>query len=357
MKSFVVFSDLHLHQWQYGSTIVNGKNSRLEQQVNVVKSIIEYCKEKEISEAVFCGDLFHTNSVTAEVSQSAYEAFRGFKENKISLSLIVGNHDQSSRSGDIHALGFFRELGRLVDVSGVSNVEQGVRKIAGRPITLYPYTDERSQLERWLSGFRDGFLFLHQGVGGIEVNSKGFTLNEILTPELIPDRCSMAFAGHYHSHRAVTGNLIIPGSTVQLTWGDKNETRGWLDVQVDKDRVHQVTLVPSNSSQFIEVSEDDFNSQGTLPDLSSHFVRIFSVGNFSPEELSQAALERGAASVEIKAAVKAQTMTKIEAKSLLSFNETVMSYATAKEQAGVINAYDKDVGESLLKGSYTLPSV
>ena len=198
---------------------------------------------------------------------------------------------------------------------------------------------------------------MHQGVGGVEVNSKGFTLNEILTPDLIPDHCAMAFTGHYHSNRAVTSNLIIPGSTVQLNWGDKNETRGWLDVQVDKDRVHQVTLVPSNSSQFIEVDENAFNSKETLPDLSGHFLRVFSVGNYSPEELSEAALAQGAASVEIKQAVSEQPVRKFEAKPLLSFNEMVMSYATAKEHAGVINAYDKDVGESLLKGNYTLPSV
>jgi DNA repair exonuclease SbcCD nuclease subunit len=354
MKSFVVFSDLHLHQWQYGSTIVHGMNSRLWQQVRVVKDIIEYCNNKDIREVVFCGDLLHTSNVTAEVSQAAYEAFKGFKENKIDLTIIVGNHDQASRSGETHALSWFRDHGLVIDTS---MVPADNRTVAGLDATFLPYTDDKEQLESWLQGFRDGFLFLHQGVGGVEVNSKGFTLNEILTPDMVPDRCALAFTGHYHSHRAVASNLIIPGSTVQLNWGDKNETRGWLDVKVDGDRVHSVELVPSNSYQFVEVDESVFNSQEKIPDLSGNFLRVFSVGNFSPEELSQAALAHGAASVEIKQAVSEQPARKFEAKPLLSFNEMVMSYATAKEHAGVINAYDKEIGESLLKGNYNLPSV
>lgn len=358
MKSFVVFSDLHLHQWQYGSTIVDGKNSRLEQQKNVVQSIVQYCRDRDISEVVFCGDLFHTHTVTAEVSQAAYEAFSGFKEAKIELSIIVGNHDQSSRSGETHALSWFRELGRLVQFkAGSDNDKVSGAKLLGFDANFLPYTDSREQLERWLAKTRGGFIFMHQGVGGVEVNSKGFTLNEILTPEIIPSHCILAFTGHYHSHRAVTSNLIIPGSTVQLNWGDKHETRGWLDVKVDGDRIHEIELIPSNSSQFIEVNENAFNSEGTLPDLSSHFVRVLSVGNYSPEELSEAALAKGAASVEIKQAVSTQPARKFEAKPLLSFNEMVMSYATNKEQLGVINAHDKEIGEALLKGNYSLPSV
>ena len=358
MKSFVVFSDLHLHQWQYGSTIVNGRNSRLEQQKEVVKSIVRYCSDRDISEVVFCGDLYHTSNISAEVSQAAYEAFSGFKKAKINLTIIVGNHDQSSRSGETHALGFFRELGRLVEFGAGrdhEDVHQRDIRIHGIHANLLPFTDERAQLERWLSKTRGGFIFMHQGVGGVEVNSKGFTLNEILTPDMVPDSCAMAFTGHYHSHRAVTSNLIIPGSTVQLNWGDQNETRGWLDVKIEGDKVHEIELVPSNASQFVTISEEDVESMvGSVP---GNFIRVLSKGGYSPDELTAYLMGNGAASVEIKQAVVAQPVSKIEAKSLLSFTDMVMSYATAKEHAGVINAYDKEVGEALLKGNYQPPSV
>lgn len=354
MKSFVVFSDLHLHQWQYGSTIVNGKNSRLEQQKNVVKSIVTYCKERDISEVVFCGDLFHTSNVTAEVGQAAYEAFKGFKENKINLTILVGNHDQSSRSGEVHSLAFFAELGQVKSVSSGEGLGQAY-SIYDVPVNFLPYTDERAQLEQWLAKTRGGFIFMHQGVGGVEVNSKGFTLNEILTPDLVPDHCTMAFTGHYHSHRAVTSNLIIPGSTVQLNWGDQGETRGWLDVKMDGDRVHEIELIASNASQFVTLQEESLEaSVGSVP---GNFIRVISGGGYSPDEITAYLMGNGAASVEIKAAVSAQPVTKIEAKSLLSFTDMVMGYATAKEQAGVINAHDKEIGEALLKGNYHLPSV
>jgi DNA repair exonuclease SbcCD nuclease subunit len=356
LKHFCVFSDLHLHAWQYGSTIIDGKNSRLQGQIRVVQDIIKYCTEKDISQCVFTGDLFHASTISAEVSQAAYEAFKGFKENKIDLTIIVGNHDQSSASGATHALSFFSELGRVVGMPHSGDVLEGnAGHVCNNPALYLPYTSSAEQLQSWLSDFQGGFLFLHQGVGGVEVNSKGFTLNEILTPDMIPDSCAMAFTGHYHSNKLVSNNLIIPGSTMQHNWGDQNEPRGWLDVSVDGDVVHDIQLIPSNSPQFITITENQL-AEGTQPEIKGHFVRVLSDGNFSPEELTDSVLHKyGAASVEIKRTeIKA---AKIESATMPSFNEMVLSYATAKERAGVINAYDKTIGEALLRNNYQLPSV
>lgn len=353
MKRFCVFSDLHLHTWQYGSNLVNGKNSRLQGQVQVVKDLVKYCTEKDISQCVFNGDLFHTSTVSAEVSQAAYEAFSEFKRNKIDLTILAGNHDQSSADGTTHALSFFREHGRLVSV-GDETICESTTRLADIPALYLPYTSSRAQLERWLTGFREGFLFLHQGVGGVEVNSKGFTLNEILTPEMIPASCAMAFTGHYHSNKLVSSNLIIPGSTMQHNWGDQGEVRGWLDVAVDGEVVHDIQLVPSNSSKFITVDESVIGGPDS-PNMLYNFVRVISNGNYSPEEITEICLENGADSVEIK-----RTETKasrVDTTSIPSFNEMVLAYATAKEHAGVINAYDKDIGEALLRQNYQLPSI
>lgn len=358
MTSFVVFSDLHLHQWQYGSTIVHGRNSRLVQQVQIVQSLHNYCLERDITEVVFCGDLFHTSTVTAEVSQAAYEAFHLFARDGIRLSVLVGNHDQVSRTGGIHALEWFRSVGIVIGTSDERYDVQTFR-VAGNESLFIPFLDSREELEARLSLFRRGFIFLHQGVGGVEVNSKGFTLNEILTPDLIPSHCSMAFTGHYHSRRAVTSNLIIPGSTCQLNWGDEGEDRGWLEVRMDGDAVKEIEFINSNASKFVTITEDQIaaGDTDTMAKLPGNFIRVMSQGNYSPEELQQFVLNNGSASVEIKRAITTQVTSKFTAKSLPSFNEMVLNYATRKEDEGVINAYDKEVGEALLREAYQLPSV
>lgn len=356
MTSFVVFSDLHLHQWQYGSTIVHGRNSRLVQQTKVVQSLHKYCLERDINEVVFCGDLFHTSTITAEVSKAAYEAFYPFYRDGFRMWFIVGNHDQVSRTGGTHALDWFRYTGTVIDTNDGSD---GVRLsgVAGRECLFVPYLDSREELEERLAHFQSGFIFLHQGVGGVEVNSKGFTLNEILTPDLIPSHCSMAFTGHYHSRRAVTSNLIIPGSTCQLNWGDEGEDRGWLEVRMDGDSVKEVEFINSEASKFITINENQIAANDPTLNLSGNFIRVMSQGNYSPEELQEFVLNNGAASVEIKRAVSTQVTSKFTAKSLPSFNEMVINYATRKEDEGVINAYDKEVGEALLREAYQIPSV
>ena len=367
MKRFVVFSDLHLHPWAYGSQVINGKNSRLEQQKEVVKSIATYCKERDIHEVVFTGDLFHTSTVGAETNQAAYEAFSAFKENGIDLSLLVGNHDQSSRTGGSHALSFFREFGHVFDVGRhtAEALHTGPhRRIAGVPAYFFPYTDDETVLKAYLASCGGGpyFLFLHQGVGGVEVNSKGFTLNEILTPAMVPSNCAMAFSGHYHTFKPVASNLIIPGSTVQLNWGDEGEPRGWLDVSVDQGQVQEITFIESQASKFITINEDDFDGQANdtpLPNLHGNFVRVISEGAHSPEEISHMVLDGfGAVSCEVKPGVRQNvSIEKTKNVTVASLNEVVYSFASSREKAGIISAHDKAVGEQLLKGIYQIPQV
>ena len=367
MKHFVVFSDLHLHPWAYGSQVINGRNSRLEQQKEVVKSIARYCKERDIPEVVFTGDLFHTSTVSAETTQAAYEAFSSFKENGIDISLLVGNHDQSSRTGGFHALSFFREFGHVFDAGGCANeaLRDGFhRTIAATPSYFFPYTDDPAVLAAYLGRVNQvrSLLFLHQGVGGVEVNSKGFTLNEILTPAMVPSNCAMAFSGHYHTFKPVASNLIIPGSTVQLNWGDEGEPRGWLDVSIDDGQVQEITFVESQASKFITIHEQDFDSNGEnnpLPNLHGNFVRVITEGAYSPEEISRMVLEGfGGASCEIKAALRSNpSLEKAKNITVASLNEVVYSFANAREKAGIISSYDREVGEQLLKGSYSVLQV
>jgi DNA repair exonuclease SbcCD nuclease subunit len=367
-KHFVVFSDLHLHPWAYGSRIVKGRNSRLEQQKEVVQEIANYCQEREIPEVVFTGDLFHTSTVAAETSQAAYEAFGAFQDSKVALSILVGNHDQSSRTGELHSLSFFNEFGQVYDAGAIAFEALRGRfntTIAGIPAYFFPYTDDEAILRAYLDTARNErcFLFLHQGVGGVEVNSKGFTLNEILTPSMVPSNCAMAFTGHYHSFKPVSNNLIIPGSTVQLNFGDEGEARGWLDVTVDGEQVTEINFIESKASKFITLHEEDFDSNGEnnhlpnpLPNLAGNYIRVLSSGAYGPEELSNMVLQFGAVSCEVKPIYKENPVHKTTV-AVASLNEIVYSFANAKEKAGIISNHDKEVGEALLKGNYQVPQI
>ena len=75
----LIFSDLHLHNWPYGSTLVDGMNSRLKAQADVLDVIADASVDAD--HVVFCGDLFHTHGkMDASVMRVAYEGFAKIAE-------------------------------------------------------------------------------------------------------------------------------------------------------------------------------------------------------------------------------------------------------------------------------------
>ncbi len=221
-----------------------------------------------------------------------------------------------------------------------------------------PFTHDRDALIQRLNRIQSNvhLLFLHQGVSGVEINSKGFTLNEALTPDMIPSNIAMAFSGHYHSNKQVTSNLIIPGSLTQLNWGDRDETRGWLDVTFDpKNGDIKIEQIESKASKFVQI--DDISN---LVNIEGNFIRVISADHNPSfvQNLSEQLYKQGAESVEIKSTEQINDNTaKVTTTHFNSLNEIIYAYAHEKERLGVIDAYDRHVGETILRGNYQVPIV
>ena len=103
----LIFSDLHVHNWTYGATQIDGWNSRLLVQEKFLDHLANVAAEEDIDVAVFCGDLFHQHGqLTADVLQVAYEGFRTLGNTIPDCYALVGNHDFQTSDGDINSLSF-----------------------------------------------------------------------------------------------------------------------------------------------------------------------------------------------------------------------------------------------------------
>ena len=290
---FCIFSDLHLHPWSYGSSIVRGRNSRLLFQQASVLEILSYADRNDIRDIVFCGDFFHSHSViSSEVIQATWEIFQeGWPYNR--FFFLMGNHDMADKFRNITAIKMLSAWGKVITSPSFFGLTDNIGHV------FIPYCETKEELEQFLALIPNDqdpyFLFMHQGIAGVPVNSTGFTINEVLTPDMIPTKALAAFAGHYHSHKQVSDKLWIPGSMNQLIWTDITEKRGWLDIEVDSNLNIKVTQIESASPKFMY--KKDFDCLG---DIKGNMVRIDCSSPSKVAEMKEEALKYNPLSLEVR---------------------------------------------------------
>ena len=181
MARILIFSDLHLNNWSYGSRLINGVNSRLLAQKSILSQIAAACLKHSVSNVVFCGDLFHKKTnIDPAVLKVAYEGIRDIADIVDKFYLLVGNHDTNRRDMSIHSLHW------LSAITGVHVVDRPKDVWFGY---MLPFTDDEETLKTWMDMVaKDGShnLFMHQGVKNVKVGSDFVIPNEILSPDMIP---------------------------------------------------------------------------------------------------------------------------------------------------------------------------
>jgi DNA repair exonuclease SbcCD nuclease subunit len=306
----LLFSDLHLHTWKYGSKVTpEGYNSRALYQFAVLNQIGNYAFDRGIQHVFFLGDLFHTHSqIPTQALSLAHNAFWWFKHKfNLETHFLVGNHDMVDKEGKIHSIGWLREYGTVIEsqttfhISGPVTMEKhGLFRDVKLTIHALPYTEDQETLNKFLADTPPGAIILmHQGIMGVPMGS-GFVINEILSPELIPEQCKHAFTGHYHAHRKVNDKLTVVGSPTQLTWADVGDARGWVVYDTDTNTVEHVE---SSAPHFRVLDMEGGNYlPGGLPGhvtVESDFIRVVNWKG-DRDELRSQLQSAGAAAVEFE---------------------------------------------------------
>lgn len=293
---FLIFSDLHAHNFPYGATrtTIPGLgglyNSRLADTAAVLDEMLKYAMDADIKTVVFCGDLFHRRtSVATDVRHVVVDRLQKFADEDIQLYMIPGNHDMGDRKGNYHHL---VGLGELSDYIHVYNAVFSV-SVEGADFIFVPYTDNLEEAKRMLQSAGDladlsaqpAILFAHLGMQGATVGSDYVLINEsdISVPDVPHDKFAACFFGHFHEHQQLFANGWFVGATHQHNWGDAYGIRGYLHVTVKKDRVdfkHINTYAP----EFV-VTRDGKTSRGELSMMKANdFVKNITKEKFLDRE-------------------------------------------------------------------------
>ncbi len=314
---YLVFSDLHAHNFSDCSTLVReGVNSRLQDCLDTVSFVRETAMQNQVDAILFGGDLFHVGKkIDTPVFNETHAAIRALSE-VAPVHLLVGNHDQVNNRGTIHALQTFshKEDPHPLYVHTVHCAFTTYALSRDDPQeqqTFYfcPYRRRRADIlpglqacEEYAHQHSGMVALIHQALSGIPVGPGVFPDEEVSMDDL-PKSTALNLLGHYHKHLIIDARTMSIGSPLQHHWQDEGVTKYiWL---MESGKGPTPIATPAPQFQTFEYSHWDEISQSAVPAVGNAFVRVLvgDLDNIAPETIAQyreSLVDQGARFVKIE---------------------------------------------------------
>jgi exonuclease SbcD len=303
---------LHTADWHIGKTLA--RHSRIDEARAAVDAVVAAAVEHEVDAVLVCGDVFDHLAPSPEAERVVYEALLRFREHRIPVVLLAGNHDHPQRWRAIESL-----LAR-VDVRVVPEVRRpergGLVEVPARDgsgsaqIAVLPWVSERRLLgaaelmglpgqpaqtyaagvARLLEALCAAFdpdkcnvLAAHLHVAGATPSGseRQLTIGDLfaVAPGAIPATAQYVALGHVHRPQRVRGAAAparYAGSLLQLDFGEAGQQKSLVLVDLEPGRPAQVRELPIAAGRRL------LDVRGTLDELEQHrdaaeeaFVRVF----------------------------------------------------------------------------------
>lgn len=204
---------------------------RLEDTLKVLDSMREHAEANSISDIWILGDLIDKRLVDAITLKLVTRALRRL-QTVANVRLIPGNHESYDSNGRHFVLDAFEEGMDIMvaPVGGDSWVVNGIK------FAVMPYCPDRRVTE-WLTGLLDSIdrptvPLLHQTIQGAAVG--GWKCPDGIEPVLL-DQFEAVLSGHFHTPQRLSPVIRYLGAPIQHTFGDKEEVRGYWDIEMESD--------------------------------------------------------------------------------------------------------------------------
>ena len=263
---FICIADVHLSLYSQDN-IVSGIPRRLYYLIKALVYIALYAINNKINTIVIAGDLFHTKSIIHSLAQSMLLDFIKSYNDKIKFIVIDGNHDMSSKAGDgVSALRCLDDIPNVIMIHEAREIEK-VSFVPWNPKTMKSY----------IKNSKADYLVSHFGLNEAMLNSGISIVSDIGLKDL--SHFKKCFIGHYHLPQEV-GNVIIPGSIIQLDWGEKGEEKRFLIVDTDAHIIDSILI--DGYQKYVELEINTGNSVDILKQAEvlkedGHFVKLLKV--------------------------------------------------------------------------------
>ena len=262
MKSngILFFTDFHAHLFmEFAKHDDTYYTDRFKTQIELLNSILDKA-EKDSLAVVFGGDLFHKRgAVDVRVFNAVWEAFANHSGIP-DIHLVRGNHDSYDNSmGSVSSLDTFTNLGKHVHVwSRPGTYRQEVGDTV-YDLSFMPYGEDIVQMKDELQELANdakargtkNILIAHLGVDGAKQGQSSHRLASAFTmDDMHADTFDDVYLGHYHNRQHLADNVWYGGSTMQLSFNDEGQDKGYDILHADG----SWDFIPSNTPKFVTVT-------------------------------------------------------------------------------------------------------
>jgi DNA repair exonuclease SbcCD nuclease subunit len=240
-----LIADLHIHP--------HGSNSfRLDDCLNAVEQVNDYCSCNGISVLAILGDIFHLRDNVPSISlYKSYQLFEKISKTK-KIYAVAGNHDAPFKIF-IQGLNNIRHLSSLMET--FYDKDYGCVQLGGCTFWFLHCIEEYDKTlnilnkiqEEIINNYSNSFNVLcsHLDIGGFSLESGQESKSRLSISDFkIFDK---VFLGHLHSHQTKS-NVSYIGSPLQLTFGDRNIEHGFVVFDTE---THESKFIPLCCRQFI----------------------------------------------------------------------------------------------------------
>lgn len=352
----LLFSDLHAHAFQaYSKLLPNGRNSRLQDALDILEEIRGICNKLDVDGVLFGGDLFHIRpglgSMKIPTFNAVYDAIARLKIGRQFVGLLVGNHDQGNKAGTEHSIHAFKSIVTVMDSRDWYTFTSYDEQLC---VYAVPATTEVEELRKDIAAAKTGLepsaavvskiMLGHLGIDGAEIGTNFRMRDDSLlsVDDLRQQDFDQIFLGDYHKPQKLAPLVKYIGATHHHNWGDAGQRRRALLFNTDTGELADIPL--RAAPMFVKLTWDELGS-AAQSEIEGNWIRVLHQGPrtvFAQNEITGDLLEMGARSVEFVREDDGQDVGSTDA-----------TFSPSMDQESMVDAYvnsqESDIDSCLLR--------
>lgn len=267
MSFLVLYSDLHIRPERLADC---------EKVLEAVKEVaIKYAKKGEVT-IVNGGDTFNTRGLIRTVCfDRLYHHYSEWAKLGLKQVIIVGNHDQEDKEGDIHPMRIFSTFKGWHVVDKATNIDD---------VVYFPYIekkDVKAAIDSVSTKRKKPIAITHWGFMGAHRNDTNIDMDGIPTEWMA--KFFRVFSGHYHYRNLMLkDNIQYIGSPLQQNFGEMGQEKGILvyNTETGEQFFEAITTTPKHYEVVLNWVDGKEVYTGLTKDIREiDFVRLKIMGD------------------------------------------------------------------------------